>query len=544
MWRRRRGVSGAAGTVGGRRGPGVEPDQPAMSAVDRAGALVVAAVIPSAIPLFGGGGAGWLAAAVAAPVLAGLAVEWAPTRFTRFAVLDGFAGRVSAAAAGVLVILAFLPAGPGGRPALGSLGNGGAEVVTGALPLVAGGHALGMAVVAFSAATFASVEVARRGGLLLPLLPPLLLYGAVLLVTAGGVAEPRYGALLVAATSALTVLLRHHRAWWGAGSADPGPRVLGSGRGSGRAGRGPLWLGLLIAGGAGLVAWSGAGGAILPGATARQPYDLRAALRPPPVPLDRVSLLSRFASIHDGPIQPAFEATVEGAPPGQTYWRVASFDQFRGARGHRRRSTARPDGRYPLPRRGAPGRPVHRDGLGWPDRRAYLPVIGTPLSVSVEGLAVSAPDNLLVVPAGTPPPSSYSVRSVLAAPNEAQLLSARIPGAPFDPGRAPQSPTVTTTGRPSGRPGPTGCVLPPGGHRRLPARTAVRAAAARPFADRQRYLSGGPAAVGQPFRQRRTVCCRLRPPGPGHGDPPPVWSSATPGALAPGAPSSPLRVAI
>ena len=296
------------------------------TAADRAGALVVLAVIPTAVVLFGGGGSGWLAAAVVVPVLAGLAASAAAARL---GLPDRLETRLLAAGLAVLILLALLPAGLDGRSALGALGDGAAQLVTGTLPLVAGGPQLGIAVVSFSVATVVSVEVARKDGLLLPLVSPLLLYAAVLLVTAGGPPGPRYGALLVAAGSGLTIVLRHQRIWWQTGPADPGPRMLGS-----RSGRrplmGPTLVGLVLVGVVGLVAWAGAGPTALPGSAARQPYDLRTAVSPGPVPLDNVSLLARFASIHDGPVEPSFSATVLGPPPGSLYWRLATFDQIPG----------------------------------------------------------------------------------------------------------------------------------------------------------------------------------------------------------------------
>ncbi|MBO0714448.1 MAG: transglutaminase family protein, partial [Acidimicrobiales bacterium] len=335
-------------------------------------------------------------------------------------------------------------AGLDGRSALGSLVDGGAQLVTGSLPLVAGGPALGIAVVAFSIATVGSVELSRRTGLLWPLGPPLLLYGAVLLVTGGGPPGPRDGALLVAAASALCLLLRHSRAWWQAAPADTGHRVLGSRRAPRRAGAGPTLAGLVLVGVAGLVAWASTGATALPGSRARQPYDLRAALSPPPVTVTGVSLLSRFASIHDGPARPAFEATVQGAPPGRLYWRLATYDQFRGD-GWTSSALYRLAGRTLPPATALQVQSVPVSVTVRLTRPArYLPVVGTPVSVSVQGLGVSEPDNLLVVPAGKPLPPGYSFRSVLADPSKEQLLSAEVPGGRFDPASAPLSPTVTS----------------------------------------------------------------------------------------------------
>ncbi|MBO0715366.1 MAG: hypothetical protein J2P59_11465, partial [Acidimicrobiales bacterium] len=127
--------------------------------IDRAGALVVLAVIPSTVPVFGWSGAVWLLLAVVAPVLFGLAL-WPAV--ARFAGLDRLSVRLVADAVTVLVILAVLPAGLDGRSALGSLVDGGAQLVTGSLPLVAGGPALGIAVVSFSVATVGSVELSLR----------------------------------------------------------------------------------------------------------------------------------------------------------------------------------------------------------------------------------------------------------------------------------------------------------------------------------------------------------------------------------------------
>lgn len=406
----------------------------------RAGALVVLAAIPGAVPVFGWAGALWLVVAVLAPVLAGLVLSPAASRL---AALDRLSVRLVADAVAVLVVLALLPAGLDGRSALGSLGDGGAQLVTGSLPLVAGGPALGIAVMAFSVATVASVELARRDGLLWPLGPPLLLYGAVLLVSGGGPPAPRYSALLVTAASALVILVRHGRAWWQASPASTGPRVLGS-RPSRRSPAGPALAGLVLIGVAGVVAWTATGATTLPGSSARQPYDLRAALSPPPVAVNGVSLLSRFASIHDGPARPAFEATVQGAPPGQLYWRVATYDQFRGD-GWTSSALYRLAGRTLPPAQALQVGSVPVSvtvRLARPTR--FLPVVGTPVSVSVEGMAVSEPDNLLVVPAGKPLPPGYSFRSVLADPTKAQLLSAQIPDGKFDPGSAPLSPTVTS----------------------------------------------------------------------------------------------------
>jgi len=373
-----------------------------------------AAAVPTVLALFAGGGLGWLLAAAAVPaiVVAASVVVSDAARGHPFAE-RGWA-RLVIGAAGVAALVAAAPRGPRGEGALTGLGSGLDRLFTTALPTAPLGPELRVAIVAVAAASGAAAELARRENPgWWPIVPTLLLYLAALLIGAGGRPAPSWGAIPVVGAAALVALAPR------AAGGRPSPRMVGSF--------------IAVAAVVGLALPIGTN---LPGAGRRAPYDLRAAVASPPEVASGVSLLSSYAATYDGPVRPAFTVRATGADPRQLEWRLATFDHFTGTAWlstatFQRAGLTLPPG----PPLAVPAATVDADvDLSAP--APYLPVPGRPQMVSVDGLAISASDGVLAVPAGTLAPRTYRLRTVVARPTTEQLLAAApVPGT--DPGSPP-----------------------------------------------------------------------------------------------------------
>jgi hypothetical protein len=374
--------------------------------------------LPVLLPLFAGGGAGALVAAALVPVAVAvasvLAVRWAP--------LAGPGVRLAADVAGVVVLLAFLPADPGGRGALTGLVSGAARLVTAALPATPAGPELGVVAVVVAVAAGLGAELARRTrSALAPALPALLLFAAGVAVGTGGLRPPSWAAVLLVAGAGLTGLLRRH-APLAPAPGTRGPAVAGGRRG------GPVIPWRVLAAGVALTAVA-AGlalpvGDLLPGSSPTSRYDLRAALRPAVPPPPGLNPLVTYAATYDGPVRPVVRVTAAGADPGSLYWRLDVLDHFTGT-GWTSSSALLPAGTTLPP---GPPEPVRTSTVtAQVDLQApttYLPAPDRPTAVSVPGLRVAPATGVLAVGPGGRPPGSYRVRAAVAAPTTQQLLAA------------------------------------------------------------------------------------------------------------------------
>ncbi len=389
--------------------------------------LSVAAATPTVLPLFGGGGLAWLLGAAAIPavvVAASLVLSRAAHGHPRAE--RGWAGLV-VAAAGVAALVAAAPPGPDGEGALAGLGSGLDRLFTTALPTAPVGPEFGVALVAVAVAAGAAAELARRDRPgWWPAVPTLVLYLGALVVGAGGPPAPSRGAVLVVGAVALVGLaprLRLDRS---------GGRLLGS-----------------VAAVAAVVGLSLPIGTSLPGAGARPPYDVRAAVAPPPQLASQVSLLAGYAAVYDGPVQPVFTVRAGGTEAGHLEWRLATFDHFTGegwvsTDSFQRAGLILPPGptlKVPavtVQAQVALAGPIFRSGT---EPVPYLPVPGRPRMVSVGGLAISAPDGVLAVPTGTVAPRQFGLKALVARPTTDQLLRS-VPAPGSDPGSPPLPPAV------------------------------------------------------------------------------------------------------
>jgi transglutaminase-like putative cysteine protease len=182
-------------------------------------------------------------------------------------------------------------------------------------------------------------------------------------------------------------------------------------------------------------------GGVLPGATTRRPYDLRAAVAPAPKPLSQVSLLATFSATYDGPPQPVFSAKVAGANPQTLYWRLATYDRFDGSEWVSSAVFQRAGTRLPAgPHLAAPTRSI-RAVVTPANLPGYLPAPDRPSAVSIDGLGVGNTDGELLLPAGMRLPASIDVSSSAPEPSPGQLVDATIPAGATNPG-APAFPVA------------------------------------------------------------------------------------------------------
>ncbi|MGI8752087.1 MAG: transglutaminaseTgpA domain-containing protein [Acidimicrobiales bacterium] len=408
-----------------------------------AAGCVTGLVVPSILPLFAGGGAPWLVLAAAVPtVVAAVSVLLRTPGLNRPWV------RFGADVIGAAIVVAIVPGGSGSQSALGGLPSGAAQLITSALPASVRGPELGFVVVTLAIAAGLAGELAlRTDATLLPLAPALVLYGAAVAVGAGGIRTPTWGAILLVGGAAAAALIRRQRPLGMGDAGDALVPVIAGGR------RSPFtvsWrrLGAGVAAAGVVTAVALPLGTHLPGAGARRPYDLRAAVQPAPRVPDQPNPLVTYASIYDGPPQPVFSVRATGADPRDLYWRLDTLDHFTGPGWTSTASLLR--GGSTLP----PGplltvattKVVATVTLQGPQRgrAVYLPAPDRPTHVSIAGLDVSPADAVLAVPPGTASPTQYVVTASKPSPSKRELLAA---GSVFrpDPGSPAPSPLIQST---------------------------------------------------------------------------------------------------
>ncbi len=193
--------------------------------------------------------------------------------------------RLAGGAVAVAVLVGLTPAGPDGRGALAGLATGPARLITATLPAVPAGPELGIALVAVALAAGLAMELGGSDRRLAPLLPAVVLYLTALLVGGGGQSPPAWDAVLIVGVSAISLAVRMAQvqqagpATAGAPAGDDGPRIAGH-RGP-RSGPSRGQVVARVAAVGAVTALAVPLGRHLPGASARAPYDLRAARRCP-----------------------------------------------------------------------------------------------------------------------------------------------------------------------------------------------------------------------------------------------------------------------
>jgi transglutaminase-like putative cysteine protease len=379
--------------------------------------LSVACALPLLLPLFDGQGR---LALILAALLPGAAMALAPL-VAPSARLTVQLTRVGLVVAAGMILLATLPGG-----ALTGLADGVARLLTASLPTTAAGPAFGAAVACTYIASAIGVGLAGSGRVAVGCaLPAAALMVGALLVGAGGPNQPHYpAALLVVACGLGTLIQQLGPAGWASGPAAI--RRFG--------------VGLIVAVVVAVLAVPLAG--ILPGDHARAPYELRAAVAPPPKAVQQVGLLDTYSAVYDGPEQTVFTARVTGANPLALYWQLATYDQFNGfewtsSAVYQRAGTGLPPG----PHLRVATQTV-RAVLAPSSLPGYVPAPGRAVSVSVSGLGVAASDGELLIPAQLKVPAQLTVTSALANPSSVQLVNAQVPSGPTEVGAGPIPPSL------------------------------------------------------------------------------------------------------
>jgi transglutaminase-like putative cysteine protease len=369
--------------------------------------LSVAGSLPLVSPLFDGGGHLALVLAAVVPVVAVLV---APT----VAASARISLRLTELALVVLAGLVLVIALPG--DALHGLPDGVARLLTTSLPTTAGGPMFGVAVAFVYVASALAVALAASGRVAWGCaVPAAALDVGALLVGAGGPAQPDYPAALFVLTCGLGVLIQQlGPSGWSSGSV-----VLRR-----------FGVGLIAAAIIAALAVPLAG--ILPGDHSRAPFQLRAAVAPPPELDQRVGLLDTYSAMYDGPAQTVFTAQVSGADPTTLDWQLATYDQFNGvdwtsSAVYQRAGTGLPPG----PHLRVATQTI-RAVIAPSSLPGYLPTPGRAESVSISGLGVAASDGELLIPAGFRLPAQLTVTSTVADPTPAQLINAEVPSGAID----------------------------------------------------------------------------------------------------------------
>jgi hypothetical protein len=364
--------------------------------------LSVVAALPLVAPLFAGGGHLDLILAAVVPVVALIV---APTVAASARVTTRLTEIVLVVLAGAVLVIAL----PG--DAVHGLPDGVARLLTTSLPTTAGGPTFGVAVVSVYLASTVAVALAASGRIVWGCaLPAAALDVGALLVGAGGPTQPRYPAALFVVACGLGVLIQQ----LGPSGWAAGPSALRR-----------FGVGLIAAAVIAALAVPLAG--ILPGDEARAPYQLRAAVAPPPEPVQRVGLLDTYSAMYDGPAQTAFTAQVTGADPTTLDWQLATYDQFNGSEWtssavYQRAGTGLPPGPHLRVATQTIKAVIAPSSLP-----GYLPAPGRAESVSVSGLGVAASDGELLIPARFQLPAQLTVTSTVADPTPSQLINAEVP---------------------------------------------------------------------------------------------------------------------
>lgn len=299
------------------------------------------------------------------------------------------------------------------------------------------GPELATVVLGIGLATLGAVEPAlRRRAALLPVLAPLAAVGLGSAVSAA--AGPPPGWLVPAfglGAAALLILARQaartaHSDPGDPTSTTPGPAVKRgpAAMSAGSAALRPLAAGVAVAAVA-AAGWYGPD--LLGGAGRPEPVDPRQLVPQPVDSREATSPLVLFPALRGG--EQNLSLTVHASHPLERL-RYVTLNRFDGQYWTTTAQYRRAGRRLPLgPARPAGSAREERVEIEIAGALGWLVSSGRPVEVSVPGLGVNEDTGDVVLPAGRPMPTGYTVRSVLAEPDPDLLeVATPIPAAPDD----------------------------------------------------------------------------------------------------------------